>query len=144
MHCPFLETRVIPRIILNNLFMHISMFFVFVRYMSMYLTFSRPDSSQNFMDKTKTADLTHLCVQIKNTVLFFNHTHIKPIKNFKISVNIQASKLFFLVTSNVWWYTFKIFSIDISRWKWNPWQDDNSNPVYVGTKSCVNLSIHCK
>ena len=40
----------------------------------------RPESSQNFMDTAKTVDLTCLCMQINNTAVFFNHTHIKRIK----------------------------------------------------------------
>ena len=36
------------------------------------------------MDTAKTMDLTCLCLQINNTVVFFsNHTHIKLIKKFK-------------------------------------------------------------
>ena len=39
---------------------------------------TRPVSSQNFnMDTEKTIDLTHLCIEINNTVVFSNHTHTK-------------------------------------------------------------------
>ena len=31
----------------------------------------------------KTIDLTYLCIQINNTILFYNHTHIKLIKKSK-------------------------------------------------------------
>ena len=31
---------------------------------------ARPDSWQNFMDTAKIIDLTRLCIQIKNTVVF--------------------------------------------------------------------------
>ena len=44
---------------------------------------ARPDSSQNFMDMNKTIDLTCLCKQITNAVVFSNHTHIKRIKKSK-------------------------------------------------------------
>ena len=47
------------------------------------LKIGRPDSSQNFMDTAKTIDLTRLCIQINNTVVFANHIHIKLIKDFK-------------------------------------------------------------
>ena len=30
------------------------------------------------------------------------------------------------------------------QWKWNPCQNDNSKPVYIGTKSPVYHSIACK
>ena len=58
-------------------------------YISFYLPFweketlkiARPDSSQNFMNTAKTIDLTHLCIEINNTVVFFfNHSCIKLIK----------------------------------------------------------------
>ena len=44
-----------------------------------YLMFkiARPISSQNFMETAKTIDLTHLCIEINNTVVFSNHTHTK-------------------------------------------------------------------
>ena len=45
---------------------------------------ARSGFSQNFMDTAKTKDLTCLCLQINNTVVFFsNHTHIKLIMKFK-------------------------------------------------------------
>ena len=53
------------------------------RYVNMKLKIARPDSLQNFMDTVKTIDLTHLCIQINNTVVFSNHAHIKFIEKFK-------------------------------------------------------------
>ena len=47
------------------------------------LQIARPDSSQNFMDTVTTMDLTRLCMQINNKVVFSNHTHIKLIKKSK-------------------------------------------------------------
>ena len=54
--------------------------------------------------KVKTMDLTCLCLQINNTVVFFfNHTHIKLIKKFKAetmsTVNWKYTKLFFVSQS---------------------------------------------
>ena len=47
--------------------------------------FSRPDSSQNFMNTVKTIALTRLCIQITNTVFFQSYTHqtYKEIQNKK-------------------------------------------------------------
>ena len=44
---------------------------------------AKPNSSQNLMDTAKTTDSTCLCMQINNTVVFSNHSHIKLVKKFK-------------------------------------------------------------
>lgn len=44
----------------------------------MVLYIARPDSSQKFMDTAKTVDLTYLCMQVNNFVVFFsNHKQIE-------------------------------------------------------------------
>ena len=57
----------------------------------------RPDSLQNFMDTVKTTDLNHLCIQIKNTEFFSNHTHIKFTKKSTIK-NMSTVKQKYWVT----------------------------------------------
>ena len=49
---------------------------------------TRPDSSQNFMNTVKTIDLTHLCIQINNTVV--NYTHIKLTKKSKTTGPVSS------------------------------------------------------
>ena len=57
-------------------------------YMSKYLQgcrqplkIARPDLSQNFMNMAKTIDLTRLCIQINNTVFFFQSYTSNFLKN---------------------------------------------------------------
>ena len=44
---------------------------------------ARPDSSQNFMDTVKITDLTRLCIQKNNIVVFSNDKHVKLIEKSK-------------------------------------------------------------
>ena len=62
------------------------MIFIYHSIFPFIIKIARPDSSQNFMNTAKTIDLTHLCIEINNTVVFFQsftHQTYKEIINKK-------------------------------------------------------------
>ena len=56
---------------------------------------ARPDSSQNFMNKAKTINLTGLYIQIYNTVVFFQS--YTPQKTCQQNVNIKQKVLSYTI-----------------------------------------------
>ena len=109
---------------INVTLIQISMSFVFLHYNGKYqhclyrsLKITRPDSSQNFMDTAKTIFLSRLCIQISNTVVFFQlykHQTYKEIQN-KNHVNskpkVLNNKLFRISrfrTTDIYRRTFRL------------------------------------